>query len=377
MAKIELRHVTKIYKTNTGEVKALKDVGLTVNDHEFLVLLGPSGCGKSTMLRVIAGLEQIEEGDVLFDDADVTELEPMKRNVSMVFQNYALYPHLNVYKNIAFPLKSLKLPADEIKRRVEETAKLLDIEHVLNRKPRLLSGGQRQRVALGRAMVRNPVVFLLDEPLSNLDAKMRMELRDQIIRLHEQLGTTFIYVTHDQSEAMHMGDRVVVMDEGTIVQSGTPQHVYNYPDNLYVAGFVGAPKMNFFATYLHRSEQGWYVSVMGTKLQIPQERLSVEQEGLFDGMKVVAGIRPEIFRPAESGEGQFRAQVRHIVPMGAGLHVEFDCGGQKFLSVLQNHADAAVGDTLPLTVDEWCVHVFDATTQKNLCKPVYKEEEQP
>ena len=260
MAEIQLSGVSMVYPNGT---QALKQVDLTVPDHEFIVLLGPSGCGKSTLLRLIAGLEKPTEGTLRFDGEDVSTLEPMKRNVAMVFQSFALYPHLTVYKNMAFPLKSMKLPQEEIKRRVEAAAKILDIDYLLNRRPRVLSGGQRQRVALGRAMVREPVVFLLDEPLSNLDAKMRTELRDQIIRLHERLKTTFVYVTHDQAEAMQMGDRLAIMDMGRIVQTGTPQEIYDHPNSVYVAGFVGAPKINFFASHLRRGETGWSIRLLG------------------------------------------------------------------------------------------------------------------
>ena len=252
------------FKRNKYEVRTVLDgISFEVDRGEAVGLIGHNGCGKSTLLRLIAGLEKPTEGTLRFDGEDVSTLEPMKRNVAMVFQSFALYPHLTVYKNMAFPLKSLKLPQEEIKRRVEAAAKILDIDYLLNRRPRVLSGGQRQRVALGRAMVREPVVFLLDEPLSNLDAKMRTELRDQIIRLHERLKTTFVYVTHDQAEAMQMGDRLAIMDMGRIVQTGTPQEIYDHPNSVYVAGFVGAPKINFFASHLRRGETGWSIRLLG------------------------------------------------------------------------------------------------------------------
>lgn len=373
MAEITLKQVSKTYDNGT---KALRNVDLRVSDHEFLVLLGPSGCGKSTMLRVISGLEPVTEGNVYFDEKDVTDLPARDRNVSMVFQNFALYPHLNVYKNIAFPLKSMHMKPDEIKARVEKTAEILDITHVLNRRPKVLSGGQRQRVALGRAMVREPVVFLLDEPLSNLDMKMRTELRDEIIKLHQQLQTTFIYVTHDQAEAMHMGSRIVVMNDGVIVQSGTPQQVYNYPDNMYVAGFIGSPKMNFFASRLRSTENGWAVQLMGKTVSIPESRLPANSAGLENGMKVILGIRPEEFHIAECGDpGALEATARQVVPMGAGMHVAAECGGHKFLTVLMNHTNVNPGDSLSLKPNPWCIHVFDAETERNLCRPVYKEED--
>lgn len=373
MAEITLRQVSKTYDNGT---KALKQVDLVARDHEFLVLLGPSGCGKSTMLRVISGLEPVTEGEVLFDGRDVSALPARERNVSMVFQNFALYPHLNVYKNIAFPLKSMHMKPEEIKTRVEETARILDITHVLNRRPKFLSGGQRQRVALGRAMVRQPVVFLLDEPLSNLDVKMRTELRDEIVKLHHRLQTTFIYVTHDQAEAMHMGSRVVVMNEGEIVQSGTPQQVYNYPDNMFVAGFVGSPKMNFFASRIRKGKESWEVLLFGRAVSIPQERLPLETPGITEDMKVILGIRPEEFKTEAADQAvKVEATAQKALPMGAGLHVEARSGNQKFLTVLTNHTDVAPGTKLELHVDPWCIHVFDAATERNLCRGVYKEAE--
>lgn len=373
MAQITLKQVSKTYDNG---VKALQNIDFTVTDHDFLVLLGPSGCGKSTLLRIVAGLETVTEGQVLFDDTDVTDKQARERNVSMVFQSFALYPHLNVYKNIAFPLKSKKMPKEEIKRRVEATAEILDITHVLNRRPKHLSGGQRQRVALGRAMVREPVVFLLDEPLSNLDAAMRVELRDEIMKLHDRLQTTFIYVTHDQAEAMHMGSRVAVMKDGMIVQTGTPQEVYNYPIDMYVGGFIGSPKMNFFASRLRRTEEGWSAQLMGKMIPIPPQRLSPDTQGLENGQKVILGIRPEEFHVCSPEDPlALAATAKQMVPMGAGLHVEAECQGYKFLTVLMNHTEIAAGSTLHLQANPWCIHVFDADSQKNLCNPVYKEAE--
>lgn len=372
MAEITLKQLSKTYDNGT---KALRDVDLTVRDQDFLVLLGPSGCGKTTLLRLVAGLEKPTSGEILFDGTVVNDVDPMKRNVSMVFQNFALYPHLNVYKNIAFPLKSMKLPMEEIQRRVEKTAEILDITHVLNRKPKVLSGGQRQRVALGRAMVREPVVFLLDEPLSNLDARMRTELRDQIVSLHERLGTTFLYVTHDQAEAMQMGSRVVVMNEGRIVQSGTPQEVYNHPNCVFTAGFVGAPKMNFFASRLRLREQGWAVPLLGAEVLLPPERLPKDAPGCTAGQKVLLGIRPEEFRLAGGpDDAAFEVTAGRVVPMGAGLHVEAEREGQRFLTVLQNHTAAAAGDRLTLHLSRWSIHVFDAESGENLCRPAEREE---
>lgn len=362
-----------LHKTYTDGTKALKGIDLTIKDHDFLVLLGPSGCGKSTMLRVIAGLEKPTEGEVLFGDKLMNDIPPRDRNVSMVFQNFALYPHLTVFKNMAFPLKSMKLKNDEIRRRVEETAEILDITHILNRRPRVLSGGQRQRVALGRAMVREPVVFLLDEPLSNLDTKMRLDLRDEIIRLHKRLQTTFVYVTHDQAEAMHMGDHIVVMQDGLIVQTGTPQEVYNYPNSMYVAGFVGSPKMNFIASRLVQREDHWAVILFGNEIAIPVERLPLDDKNLVHGKKVIVGIRPEDFR-LDDGELAIDAEVRRVAPMGAALHVEMVRNNQRFMASLQNHTVLNVGESIRLSYDSWNIHVFDAESEKNLCHSVAREE---
>ncbi|MCQ2437347.1 MAG: ATP-binding cassette domain-containing protein, partial [Clostridia bacterium] len=271
----------------------------------------------------------------------------------------------------------MKLPQEEIERRVEEAAKILDIEYLLNRKPKVLSGGQRQRVALGRAMVREPVVFLLDEPLSNLDVKMRTELREQIVSLHRRLKTTFIYVTHDQAEAMQLGDRLAIMDTGKIVQTGTPQEIYNYPNSVYVAGFVGAPKMNFFASLLRETEKGWAIKLMGQEIVIPEGRLAKRDPALQAGKKVIVGVRPEEFRIEANGEAEdfetIEATLDRIVPMGPEMHAEAVCGKQRFLIVFANRANVQSGDVVKLHVNRWSVHVFDAETEKNLCRPVFKE----
>ena len=372
MAEIKLENVTYVYPK--GNVTALNNVSIDIKDHEFLVLLGPSGCGKSTMLRVIAGLLKQTEGDVYFDEEDVYEKDARARNVSMVFQSYALYPHLNVYKNIAFPLGNIKgMSKEEIKERVEETAKLLDIEHILNRRPRELSGGQRQRVALGRAMVRNPVVFLFDEPLSNLDTKMRQELRVLIAELHKKLGTTFVYVTHDQAEAMQLGDRIAVMDNGVIRQIGAPQEVYNNPNCVYVAGFVGSPKINFFASRFVDKGDHFAVKIMGTEFDIPVSRLPYDTEGIRDNGRIISGIRPEDMKleaSDEASDASFRAVVEKIVPMGAGLHVQLNANGTSFLSVFLNHTNISAGDELPIHVDPKVIHLFDPETEEAVTKKV-------
>ena len=383
MAEIILKNLSKTFNNN---VKAVRDLSITVPNGEFLVLLGPSGCGKTTLLRLISGLEKPTDGQVFFDGADVTELEPMKRNVAMVFQTYALYPHLTVYKNIAFPLKSKHMKPEEIDLRVMAAAKALDIEYLLNRRPRVLSGGQRQRVALARAIVRDPAVFLLDEPLSNLDVKMRQELREVILDLHQKLGTTFIYVTHDQTEAMQMGSRIVVMNSGLIQQVGTPQEVYNYPASIFTGTFIGAPKMNLFASRLKAVEKDplaedpssrgrqWTVSLMGNRFALPTERLPLDDPDLFEGKPVILGVRPEDFKAdGDPDQPYIEAKALKVVPMGAQYHVEAEANGKSFLTVQDNHTPIAPGDTLRLPVNRWCVHVFDALSEKALCRNVYKE----
>ena len=269
MASLSLRHIYKIYQ---GDVTAVKDFNLEIEDKEFIVFVGPSGCGKSTTLRMIAGLEDISKGELYIGDTLVNDVEPKERDIAMVFQNYALYPHMSVYDNMAFALKLRKMPKDEIEKKVTEAAKILDIEHLLKRKPKALSGGQRQRVALGRAIVRNPKVFLMDEPLSNLDAKLRVQMRTEISKLYRKLQTTFIYVTHDQVEAMTMGTRIVVMKDGIIQQVDTPQNIYNYPTNLFVAGFMGSPQMNFIDGVVEKSGNDLFASFNGNKIKFPANK---------------------------------------------------------------------------------------------------------
>ena len=380
MAEIRLENLSKTFNNS---VKAVRNVSLTIPNGEFLVLLGPSGCGKTTLLRLVSGLDKPTEGKVYFDGEDMTEREPMDRNVAMVFQSYALYPHLTVYKNIAFPLKSKHMKGDEIDRRVMEAAKALDIEYLLNRRPRVLSGGQRQRVALARAIVRDPAVFLLDEPLSNLDVKMRQELREVILDLHEKLGTTFIYVTHDQTEAMQMGSRIVVMNSGLIQQIGSPQEVYNYPASVFTGTFIGAPKMNLFASrvkevssiFMEPGEKAeWSVSLLGHRFPLPKERLVPGDPELFEGKPVILGVRPEDFKEdGDPDQPYIEAKALKVVPMGANLHIEAEANGKSFLVVRENHDPVSPGDMLRLPVNRWCVHVFDALSEKSLCRSVYKE----
>lgn len=368
MAGIRLENLSMVYEK--GNVQALKDIELAIKDHEFLVLLGPSGCGKSTMLRIIAGLVTETGGKVYFDEQDMTGLDARERNVAMVFQSYALYPHLNVFKNIAFPLGSIRgMKKEEIQRKVEEVAEILDITSILNRRPRELSGGQRQRVALGRAMVRNPAVFLLDEPLSNLDTKMRAELRDVIAEVHRKTGTTFVYVTHDQSEAMQLGERIAVMENGVIRQVGNPQEVYNRPNCVYVAAFVGSPRMNFFAARFVIKEGKTFVRVMGHELLLPEGSVSAEDARVTNEGKVIAGIRPEDVK-LTAGDPEtdvtFRARVEKLVPMGAGLHAELSSKGTPFLAVFMNHTELSVGEELELHIDSRLIHLFDPETEERI-----------
>ena len=321
MASISLQHIYKIYP---GDVTAVKDFNLEIADKEFIILVGPSGCGKSTTLRMIAGLEEISKGELYIGDRLVNDVPPKDRDIAMVFQNYALYPHMTVYKNMAFGLELRKTPKDEIDKRVREAAKVLDIEHLLDRKPKALSGGQRQRVALGRAMVRNPAVFLLDEPLSNLDAKLRTSMRTEIIKLHQKLATTFIYVTHDQTEAMTMGDRIVVMKDGIIQQVDTPQHLYetmgdrivvmkdgiiqqvdtpqhlyDLPCNMFVAGFIGSPQMNFLDATLNKDGETYWIDLSGDKIVLPAEKTADGKLDAYVGKAVKAGVRPEDIKDDE------------------------------------------------------------------------------
>lgn len=292
MARVKLENVSKIYDNG---YKAVKDMDLDIKDKEFVVLVGPSGCGKSTTLRMIAGLEDISQGELLIDDKIINDVSSKDRDIAMVFQSYALYPHMTIRENMGFALKMKKLKKDQIKTKVEEIAKTLKLEDLLDRKPARLSGGQRQRVALGRAMVRNPKVFLLDEPLSNLDAKLRVEMRTEIVRLHEKLDTTFIYVTHDQIEAMTMGDRIAVINEGKLVQFDTPLNLYFRPKNKFIGQFIGSPKMNLIETNLYRDGSSFYIDLFGEKLLLPASKIKDIAEYQRENKKILFGIRSEEF----------------------------------------------------------------------------------
>ncbi len=361
MASISFKHVVKTYDNG---VTVIPDLNLDINDKEFVVLVGPSGCGKSTTLRMIAGLESISEGDLYIGDRLVNDVAPKNRDIAMVFQSYALYPHMTVYKNMSFALELKKTPKEEIDKKVHEAARILELEPYLDRKPKALSGGQRQRVALGRAMVRDPEVFLLDEPLSNLDAKLRTEMRSQIAALHKRLQTTFVYVTHDQTEAMTMGDRICVMKEGVIQQFDTPQKLYNKPDNMFVAGFIGSPQMNFLPALVEKTGEGFMLSVDSC-------RVPVSVAGLADyvGKEVILGIRPEdLHMEADmveaAGHALIEARIDLAEMMGSEIYLYYQFGGQKMISRIPSKYDVKEGDRVCLAPDLEKLHIFDKDTEK-------------
>ncbi|MEE1055640.1 MAG: sn-glycerol-3-phosphate ABC transporter ATP-binding protein UgpC [Acutalibacteraceae bacterium] len=369
MASVKLEHIYKIYD---GGVEAVSDVNLEIEDKEFIILVGPSGCGKSTTLRMIAGLEDISKGTLTIGDMVANDVAPKDRDIAMVFQNYALYPHMSVYDNMAFGLKLRKTPKEEIRRRVEEAARILDIDHLLDRKPKALSGGQRQRVALGRAIVRDPKVFLLDEPLSNLDAKLRAQMRTEISKLHQRLGTTFIYVTHDQTEAMTMGTRIVVMKDGIVQQVNTPQHLYDYPCNEFVAGFIGSPQMNFINAVVGKSGSTYTLSFDGITLAIPADKSS--QLASYVGREVVFGIRPEnVYDDYESINkyaNAMEAKVEVTELMGAEIYLYLTVGSASVTARVAPTSKAKPGDTIKIAFDLSKLHIFDKETEKNIALPV-------
>ncbi|UOF91348.1 sn-glycerol-3-phosphate ABC transporter ATP-binding protein UgpC [Fodinisporobacter ferrooxydans] len=366
MAGLRLNHVFKKY---SGDVTAVQDFHLEIQDKEFLVMVGPSGCGKSTTLRMIAGLEDISEGELYIGDRVVNDVAPKDRDIAMVFQNYALYPHMNVYQNMAFGLKLRKVPKDEIDKRVRDAAKILDIGHLLERKPKALSGGQRQRVALGRAIVREPQVFLMDEPLSNLDAKLRVQMRTEISKLHKRLQTTVIYVTHDQTEAMTMGDRIVVMKDGIIQQVATPQDIYNHPRNMFVAGFIGAPPMNFLNGKLEETAGQAYFVANNIKVKIPEGKVAVLRQAGVMGQEVVLGIRPENIHDEEMyletyPESVITARVEVTELMGAEMYLYLDCGGQSLTARVDTRSGIKHSDTVKLAFDMNKIHIFNKATEE-------------
>ncbi len=366
MASLSLRH---IYKKYPGNVVAVKDVNIEIEDKEFIVLVGPSGCGKSTTLRMIAGLEEISEGELYIGDRLVNDIAPKDRDIAMVFQNYALYPHMTVFDNMAFGLKLRKVPKDEIKRKVEEAAKILDLSHLLQRKPKAMSGGQRQRVALGRAIVRNPQVFLLDEPLSNLDAKLRAQMRTEISKLHKKLGTTFIYVTHDQTEAMTMGDRIVVMKDGIIQQIDTPQALYERPGNKFVAGFLGSPQMNFVDAILRRGNSYYVEFAGGARIDIPAAKVTKDLAKYVD-KEVIMGIRPEAIHDDEmflstATTGVVNANVEITEMMGAETFLYLNCAGVSLTARVDPRSTAKSGDIIKIALDPNKLHLFDKDADNN------------
>ena len=365
MASISCRHIYKIYP---GNVTAVKDFNLEIADKEFIVFVGPSGCGKSTTLRMIAGLEEISKGEMYIGDRLINDVPPKDRDIAMVFQNYALYPHMTVYKNMAFGLELRKMPKDDIDKRVREAAKILEIEHLLDRKPKALSGGQRQRVALGRAMVRNPAVFLLDEPLSNLDAKLRTSMRTEIIKLHKKLATTFIYVTHDQTEAMTMGDRIVVMRDGVIQQVDTPQNLYDYPCNIFVAGFIGSPQMNFLDGTLQKNGDTYVVDLDGTVIPLPQEKTADGKLAAYVGKSLKVGIRPEDIHDSQmfletSPSKPMNSVVKVYELLGAEVFLYFDVDGTQITARVDPRTTAKTGDPIRFAFDMEKAHFFDKETE--------------
>ena len=368
MAGLSLRNVYKIYQ---GGVEAVSDFNLEIEDKEFIILVGPSGCGKSTTLRMVAGLEEISKGEIYIGDRLINSVAPKDRDIAMVFQSYALYPHMTVFDNMAFGLKLRKTPKAEIKRRVEEAARILDIEHLLDRKPKALSGGQRQRVALGRAIVREPKVFLLDEPLSNLDAKLRAAMRTEISKLHQRLGTTFIYVTHDQTEAMTMGTRIVVMKSGIIQQVDSPQNLYSKPANLFVAGFIGSPQMNFIDATISQEGSDFFANFGEFKLKLPASKNENDVLVPYVGKEVILGIRPEDITDdaeglAKNADGVVDVDVDVTELMGAETYLYLICAGQNIVARVEPTTTAKSGDKIKVAFEMDKVHIFDKETEMTI-----------
>ncbi len=399
MATVSLKNVMKIYPHGTDQAKpkkakkgaapaeeqkvnlqitekgvvAVQEFNLDIKDQEFIVLVGPSGCGKSTTLRMVAGLEEISEGELIIDGKVVNDVAPKDRDIAMVFQSYALYPHMTVYENMAFSLKLKKVPKDEIDRKVREAAAILDITQYLDRKPKALSGGQRQRVAIGRAIVREPKVFLMDEPLSNLDAKLRNQMRAEIIKLRQKINTTFIYVTHDQTEAMTLGDRIVIMRDGFIQQIGTPQEVFDHPANLFVAGFIGMPQMNFFDAKLDKDGEKYFVSVYGAKIELPEDKQKALKEKGTAPQDITLGIRPDHIVLSEGGAAAIPATVDVTELMGSTIHMHVNISGKDAIVILptidlngEQKNGFAYGSKVNITFGGNVVHLFDKKTEKNL-----------
>jgi multiple sugar transport system ATP-binding protein len=361
MAQVNLENVWKQFDS----VVAVRDVSLTINDKEFVVLVGPSGCGKSTTLRMVAGLEEITKGTIKIGDRVVNDVPPKDRDIAMVFQNYALYPHMSVYDNMAFGLKLRKFPKAEIQQRVQEAAVLLGIQELLQRKPRALSGGQRQRVAVGRAIVRKPQVFLFDEPLSNLDAKLRVAMRAELKKLHDRLQATVIYVTHDQVEAMTMGDRIVIMKDGLIQQVGAPLEVYAHPQNQFVAGFIGSPSMNFIPCSVSSKDGQLFFTNPGLNLVVPSSR--AKALAAYAGKPVTMGVRPEELReatPQDPANTVFDAMVEVVEPIGHEIYLDVKAGPVELIARVSPDTPAKVGQKIKLAATVEKLHAFDPQTEK-------------
>ena len=400
MAKVTLKNVKKIYPYISGEEKkankkkknadeepekkvnlqitdqgvvAVQEFNLEIADKEFIVLVGPSGCGKSTTLRMVAGLEEISEGELWIGDKLMNDVAPKDRDIAMVFQNYALYPHMTVYENMAFSLKLRKTPKAEIDRKVREAAEILDITQYLNRKPKALSGGQRQRVAIGRAIVRDPKVFLMDEPLSNLDAKLRNQMRAEILKLRQKIDTTFLYVTHDQTEAMTLGDRIVIMRDGFIQQIGTPQEVFDHPANLFVAGFIGSPQMNFFDAKLIKEGETYYAEVCGAKVELAADKQAALKANGVEPQDITLGIRPDHITLANDAANAIEATVDVTELMGSTIHMHVNIDGRDSIIILptidldnDTRSGFAYGAKVNVAFGGNVVHVFSKDTEMNL-----------
>ncbi len=366
MASISLKNICKKYPNG---FEAVKDFNMEIADREFIIFVGPSGCGKSTTLRMVAGLENISSGDLYIDGRRVNDVEPKDRDIAMVFQNYALYPHMTVYDNMAFALKLRKVPKDEIDRKVRDAAKILDLENFLERKPKALSGGQRQRVAMGRAIVRNPKVFLMDEPLSNLDAKLRVQMRTEISRLHQRLGSTIIYGTHDQTEAMTLGSRIVVMKDGVVQQIDSPQNLYNNPVNVFVAGFIGSPQMNFANAVCERKGDRAALHAGPYQVLLSAARSRALIDGGYDGKTVIMGIRPEDVHDSPEMLAKFpdsvvEARISVYELLGAEVYLYFELEGASMTARVNPATTARTGDVVRFALDADKVHVFDKETEK-------------
>lgn len=369
MAELKLKNIVKKYPN--GFV-AVKNFTLDIADKEFIIFVGPSGCGKSTTLRMIAGLEDISSGELWIGDKLCNTVDPKNRDIAMVFQNYALYPHMTVYDNMAFALKLRKVPKAEIDKKVKEAAKILDIDHLLDRKPKALSGGQRQRVAMGRAIVRSPKVFLMDEPLSNLDAKLRVQMRSEISKLHQRLQTTFIYVTHDQTEAMTLGTRIVVLKDGVIQQVDTPQNLYNKPQNLFVAGFIGSPQMNFINATVAKEGADVCLKFGSYSIKLPEAKAKAVLDGGYVGKEVIFGVRPEDVHDEEiflntSKDSIVDADVEVTELLGAETNLFLIIGGQNVTARVDSRSTAKIGDTIKVAFDVNRIHIFDKATELTIC----------